>query len=461
MWEENGALAPRIESYQREGNRLMKRIARLLALGLALVLAWPLGALAASFDPQTTYDEAVKLLEFSLNDPAALSDLYQDFEDLGSFRKSGGYAQYTLALLEISKSSFDGAAARLRTLKDTGFSDALLITQLPTLDALIGYAEARSCEARGEYYDAYQGYVAGDAFDGVSRAANIRSNQAAAMYDEAAAAEANGDLDRAAEIFGFLGSYSDSSQRLASVMGTLSGPRNTVVSSGIELYVVNCYSFVSLRQWPSTSAPALCRIPRLDTVQFVEVYDNSFYLVNYQGMQGYVLSYYLSRDPTNVPRPTPAPAYSVGTRDYPRDTTLYVVNCRESISLRVSPSTSAPAELQIPLGEPVTYKDTMSNGFYKVVYHGHTGYALASYLSDSYWGYGGSGSGYDYGDGLRVVNCNDHISLRTRPDPQASRVTTIPLGDYVTYLGPSSNGFCEVEYNGYTGYALLSYLTRY
>ena len=60
--------------------------------------------------------------------------------------------------------------------------------------------------------------------------------------------------------------------------------------------------------------------------------------------------------------------------------TMYVVNCNESITLRTSPSTSASEICQIPLGATVSYVESAANGFYKVVYLGNTGYALASYL---------------------------------------------------------------------------------
>ena len=61
--------------------------------------------------------------------------------------------------------------------------------------------------------------------------------------------------------------------------------------------------------------------------------------------------------------------------------TMYVVNCKESITLRTSDSTSAKEICQIPLGAAVSYVSTAGNGFYKIIYLGNTGYALGSYLS--------------------------------------------------------------------------------
>lgn len=62
-------------------------------------------------------------------------------------------------------------------------------------------------------------------------------------------------------------------------------------------------------------------------------------------------------------------------------TTYYVVNCKENISLRETPSTSAKVLKTISLGEPVSYVEPVQNGFAKVIYNGTTGYALQSYLS--------------------------------------------------------------------------------
>lgn len=62
--------------------------------------------------------------------------------------------------------------------------------------------------------------------------------------------------------------------------------------------------------------------------------------------------------------------------------TYYVVNCEKYISLRENPDVSSTVLKEIPLGDPVSYVEPAQNGFAKVIYHGMTGYALQSYLSD-------------------------------------------------------------------------------
>lgn len=152
------------------------------------------------------------------------------------------------------------------------------------------------------------------------------------------------------------------------------------------------------------------------------------------------------------------------TQNYNLHTTLYVVNCRESISLRTEPSTSAYAKRQIPLGSAVTYIETIGNGFYKINYLGDEGYALASYLStDPNQSYTPPAPTttvqyYNYSYRMKVINCKVSITLRTYPSTSAPEIRQIPLGAYVGYLDEAENGFYYIEYMGERGFALASYL---
>lgn len=136
--------------------------------------------------------------------------------------------------------------------------------------------------------------------------------------------------------------------------------------------------------------------------------------------------------------------------------TYYVVNCKQSITLRTEPSTSASEITQIPLGQAVGYIENAGNGFYKINYDGAIGYSLASYLSASKPNNtASSGTSYTY---AKVVNAEEFITLRSSPSTTASEITKIPAGAYVTYLGTAANGFYNIEYNGMSGYGLQSYL---
>ena len=142
-------------------------------------------------------------------------------------------------------------------------------------------------------------------------------------------------------------------------------------------------------------------------------------------------------------------------------TTLYVVNCNESITLRVSDSTNAKEIRQIPLGAAVSFMENAANGFYKVSYNGSTGYALASYLSvDPYNHYVASTTVSTVWSG-KVVRCNEYITLRRTPSTKGEEITKIPLGAIVTVYSGADNGFYYIYYDGFEGYALAGYIDAY
>lgn len=155
-------------------------------------------------------------------------------------------------------------------------------------------------------------------------------------------------------------------------------------------------------------------------------------------------------EPTQQATPEPTPEETKEEMIYQ---TCFVVNCKESITLRSAPSTKASEICQIPLGAPVSYVETAENGFYKIIYNGKTGYGLASYLNFD--------DGEENAIFMQVVNCKESITLRKVPSTSADEFCQIPLGAVVQFLGSAENGFYYVEYNGYDGYALSSYLTEW
>lgn len=182
-------------------------------------------------------------------------------------------------------------------------------------------------------------------------------------------------------------------------------------------------------------------VPQIDA-RYIDIYDDAT-IEDYKIKQGSVKaeSYYVEEMQKQQE--------STSQQNYE---TLYVVNCNQSITLRTSPSTSAAEVCQIPLSAAVSYVATAENGFYKVIYLGKTGYALASYL-----GYEPQAQEPIYMT-MRVVNCKESITLRTSPSTSANEVCQIPLWATVSYIESAANGFYKVTYHGKTGYALASYL---
>ncbi len=127
---------------------------------------------------------------------------------------------------------------------------------------------------------------------------------------------------------------------------------------------------------------------------------------------------------------------------------LYVVNCNEAISLRRAPSYESEVLLEIPLGEVVHVIDDFNandSEFAHVKYRGTEGWALYRYLSAQ-------------ATILAVVNCQENVSMRTRPDFDAPVMALIPLGEQVRFVRAEPANFYYISYRGHLGYVNDEYL---
>ena len=230
-----------------------------------------------------------------------------------------------------------------------------------------------------------------------------------------------------------------------SASGMLGNVEVEAAPTYVTYYVVNCKQSITLRPKPDVNSGEICQIPLGSAVSYIESASNGFYKIVYNGTTGYALAAYLSVNGGSVNSSyVPAQTTVYGYETY------YVVNCKQSITLRTGPSTEAEEICQIPLGSAVSYISAASNGFYYISYNGNIGYALASYLTSS-----SSGSYYDT---CRVVNCKQSITLRPAPDVDSGEICQIPLGATVSFAGTAVNDFYEIYYMGNHGYALASYL---
>ena len=216
-------------------------------------------------------------------------------------------------------------------------------------------------------------------------------------------------------------------------------------------YVVNCKQSITLRPQPDVNSGEITQIPLGSAVSYVEAAENGFYKVIYNGSTGYALASYLS---ATKPSET-ATSGQINTADYE---TYYVVNCKQSITLRPQPDVNSGEITQIPLGAAVSYVKAAENGVYQVIYNGNTGYALASYLSTTKPSVSTSNNTVSY-ETYYVVNCKQSITLRPQPDVNSGEICQIPLGAAVSFISTASNGFYYISYNGNTGYSLASYLS--
>ena len=220
------------------------------------------------------------------------------------------------------------------------------------------------------------------------------------------------------------------------------------------MYVMNCETDISLRPQPDVKSGKICAIPYGKAVSYIETAQNGFLKINYDGVEGYALASYLSTEKPPERTTTTSAAVTSSQPSTSYDT-YYVKYCNTSISLRVSPSTSAEAPWQIPLGASVSFLGVAENGFYHISYNGHEGYSLASYLVSS--------TGNAPYKICQVVNCDEDITLRQEASANSGAITTIDKGKRVSYVkdaGFDSEGypFYEIYYMGQHGYARADYL---
>ena len=218
------------------------------------------------------------------------------------------------------------------------------------------------------------------------------------------------------------------------------------IAIGEYMEVYKCKKSITLRREASTKAKEICQIPLGAVVYVVKEAANGFYMVEYNGLEGYALSSYLRTLHNSGDY-----GKNVDETDYYYGQPLWVVGVKESISLREEPSTSSDAILQIPLYAAVTYLEDAPDGFVHVVYNNVDGYALSKYLDE----FEPQIAICEY---MRVVNCKKSITLRKTASTDGDEICQIPLGEIVYAVKDAANGFLMVEYNGQRGYALRKYL---
>ena len=135
--------------------------------------------------------------------------------------------------------------------------------------------------------------------------------------------------------------------------------------------IVNCASYAVLRDYPSTSANQLVRVPLGEIVTNVFYQDERFCYCIYNGVEGYILRNNLSW-------------VSGGSEAQTYDSTwigdAWIVNCGSWASLRELPDTSSYRLAKVPLGEKVTNCYYVNDRFACCTWNGMTGYILVENL---------------------------------------------------------------------------------
>lgn len=137
-----------------------------------------------------------------------------------------------------------------------------------------------------------------------------------------------------------------------------------------NMQISNCVSFASLRDYPSTSANLLMRVPLGEIVTNVFYQDERFSYCIYNGVEGYILNNNLTW-------------ISGGSTASDYDTNwigdAWIVNCSWA-SLRELPDTGAYRLAKVPVGEKVTDCYYVNDRFACATWNGYVGYILVDNL---------------------------------------------------------------------------------
>ena len=210
-------------------------------------------------------------------------------------------------------------------------------------------------------------------------------------------------------------------------------------------------STLNLREGPSTSYDIIAEIPK-GTVITVTNYGDTWCLVKWGSLSGYVMTKYLlfqeeetptpppSDEPTDEPTPTPPPSNKA-----------WVKTLVDYINLRETPSTEGEIITTIPGGDELTVLEQGST--WSFVEHGvASGWVLSSNLT--------------YSEplpsiGVLYVDTDiDPLSMRDEPDVHEGVILTrIDRGEPVMLLQELGD-WCHVQYGAYVGYCATQYLSR-
>lgn len=222
------------------------------------------------------------------------------------------------------------------------------------------------------------------------------------------------------------------------------------------LTVVNCSSWVTLRDGPSTRAGSVAKVPLGATVE-AYYFNSQFAECYYNGMHGYILTTYLSIGSGTA---------SSTSSDYLGK--MYVVNCSEFVTLRQYASTQAPSLTKVAKGQQVDayYYDGY---FCRCFYNGLEGYILSQYLSGTYSNYvapSAQSSKYDSSKDLSNFDYRQVVelgrgSLVFQKSPRGSFMKnhTYHNGDWIyVNLYWRKDGYAIAYEDGVYGYVDASYI---
>ena len=216
--------------------------------------------------------------------------------------------------------------------------------------------------------------------------------------------------------------------------GTVTPPADDKPTTGKTATIVNCNSFVNVREGASSSTKLL-GTARKDATYNVTGQSGSWIQVQYTATQkGYIYAKYVKLSDGSSTTPTP-PAETAAT-GYG-----YVVNCKTSVNVRSGAGTSYSIIGTAPKSQ--VYQILGRSGdWYKVQYNATTvGYIYNNYFAKA--------TG-DTTQKATVINCKVDVNVRSAATTSSTLLGTAKLDETFTFL-KMMNNYAMVIYNGRVG----------
>ena len=247
-------------------------------------------------------------------------------------------------------------------------------------------------------------------------------------YEEAVSVESDGES-----------SETESEAAETESAETEAAETNTSVSvEDVNETVWATYS-VSIRTSASADADRLGVLVGSDSITRTGICDNGWSRVDYNGMEGYIKSEYLT---------TKEPA---AAEPEEKEETVYAT---AGVNIRAKASADSDIIGTLIVGYSIT-RTSDSDGWSKVNYNGKTGYIKSEYLSTTEPQIDNSSTAEEVKE---TVYATAGVNIRAKASTDSEILGTLTAGSSITRTS-NSNGWSKVDYNGKTGYIKSDYLT--
>ncbi len=208
------------------------------------------------------------------------------------------------------------------------------------------------------------------------------------------------------------------------------------------MYISGVEDGVYLRSTPYEADNVITTIPLAGAVGYIDVTNEYFTRVEYNGLYGYVKTQYLS-----------------DTKPAPKDAvidTCYMAGFAQTAYFRSSPSDDSVNIIgEIPYGALVGYIEQYAydSAYTKINYNGTVGYVRSEFLSTT--------QPTNFVSRVMYISgVENSVYLRSTPYEADNVITTIPVNNAVGYIDTVNFEFTRVEYHGLYGYVKTQYLSN-